>query len=354
MRGNITNKHDIDELFRFARLNSFNHLIVQVRGRGDAYYQSRLVPKGQRIRDKSFDPLALIIEQAQRENIKVHAWVNMYLLWSDQRMPQSDQHLLLHHSDWLDIEQAGVSTPASLVADMEKLREGHEGLYLSPGHPQVADHLVEVCRELLTNYAVDGLHLDYIRYQDADFGRNPVARQLYKKYNGDDPQQLQTSPERWVGNERQYSAKIRKWNEYRRHQVTDLVKQIDLMKENIRPNCVLSAAVKPNLYQAKNQFFQEWDVWLAAGYMDWVFPMNYTADLRAFAANIDIIYDNLPQKYRQRIIMGLATYNQPAADVVDKLLYTRITRFTGISLFSYNTFSQQPGYIRHIYHEMNR
>ena len=76
--------------------------------------------------------------------------------------------------------------------------------------------------------------------------------------------------------------------------------------------------------------------------------MNYTKDLKNFAANIDIMYDNLPSKYRKKIVMGIATYNQSARHVVDKIKYTRVTRFKGVSFFSYNVMVQKPRYFRPI------
>jgi len=354
VRSNITTAKAIDKLLQFSQINKFNHLIVQVRGRGDAYYNSTLVVRARMLRNATFDPLAYLIQKAHLRGIKVHAWVNVYLVWSDKSVPYSTNHILYQHPEWLDIPEAGRMQASELVRNMERLREGHEGLYLSPGHPDVPDHLLKVFREIVEKYDIDGLHLDYIRYQDADFGRNPIARQIYERYNGDDPWVLLSSHSRWRGNEKQYVSRLRKWNDYRRYSVTDLVKQIHLMVKDIRPECILSAAVKPNLYQARDNFFQEWDVWLAAGYLDWAFPMNYTQNLRDFASNIESIYDNIPSKYRDRIMMGLAAYNQPSDEVVDKLKYTRITRFTGVCLFSYNTFKQNPDYIQPIHIEINK
>jgi uncharacterized lipoprotein YddW (UPF0748 family) len=45
VRNTMTNPKQIDQMLQFATLNRFNHILVQVRGRGDAYYQSDLVPK---------------------------------------------------------------------------------------------------------------------------------------------------------------------------------------------------------------------------------------------------------------------------------------------------------------------
>ena len=138
------------------------------------------------------------------------------------------------------------------------------------------------------------------------------------------------------------------WDDYRRKAVTDLVRETKNLIQSVKPNISLTAAVKPNLYQARERFFQEWDVWLAAGYLDKAIAMNYTKDLKDFAANIDIMYDNLPSKYRKKIVMGIATYNQTPKYVIDKIKYTRVTRFNAVSFFSYTVMQKDPLYFKSI------
>ena len=79
------------------------------------------------------------------------------------------------------------------------------------------------------------------------------------------------------------------WNDYRRKAVTDLVRETKNLIQSVKPNISLTAAVKPNLYQARERFFQEWDVWLAAGYLDKAIAMNYTKDLKDFGLIPEII-----------------------------------------------------------------
>ena len=67
-----------------------------------------------------------------------------------------------------------------------------------------------------------------------------------------------------------------------------------------------------------------------------------------FAENIDLIYDQLPKKYRDRIIMGIALYNQDELSASDKIKYSKITRFKGISLFSYNVFLENQNYMNQL------
>ena len=80
----MTQKHLIDEVLDFANKNGFNHIFAQVRGRGDAYYDSEFVPKSHLV-DIDFDPLDYLIESNNNKNLKVHAWINVYYLWSSTK-----------------------------------------------------------------------------------------------------------------------------------------------------------------------------------------------------------------------------------------------------------------------------
>src|ERR1044072_4655950 len=82
VRTTLTSPDKIHQLVNAAADNGFNTLIVQVRGRGDAYYNSRVEPRAAELKDQpaSFDPLALTITEAHRRGLKVHAWINTNLL----------------------------------------------------------------------------------------------------------------------------------------------------------------------------------------------------------------------------------------------------------------------------------
>ena len=137
---------------------------------------------------------------------------------------------------------------------------------------------------------------------------------------------------------------LKQWNNSKRSSITNLVKEIKELINDTRPNIILSAAVKPNLYVARERFLQEWDVWLAAGYVDWVVPMNYSPNMSDFSQNISVINDNFPKKYRDKIIMGIALYNQSSVDAAKKIKYSIEEKFVGISVFSYNQMKNNSDY----------
>jgi len=343
VRNTLTNKDSIDRLIDFATENRFNNILVQVRGRGDAFYNSELIPKSNLIRDINFDPLAYLIPKAREKGIKIHAWVNVYLLWSARTKPVQKNHILYSNPEWLDQKS---TRPLNIKKEMRNFnggKNGNEGFYLAPHHPQVNKYLLKVFKDLVSRYDLNGLHLDYVRFHDSGYGNNPVAILNYEKIYGADsfpePRPAKKADNKNV-------SKLRKWNDYRRSAITDLVRSTKNMLLEVSPDCELTAAVKPNIYQARERFFQEWDVWLAAGYIDKAIIMNYSADLNNFAANIEVIYDNLPEKYRGKVVIGIATYNQSSSSAVDKIKYSQVTRFNGISIFSYNDLNKNPNYFR--------
>ena len=343
IRDVLKSKRSIDDMVNFAIEKNINHLFVQVRGRGDSFYESQFTSRSQILSEGEFDPLAYLLDTANGKGINIHAWVNVYILWSSKSLPNDERHILHMQQQWLDTtEEWPVDVGKKL--DMVAVNNNNEGLFLSPNHPDVNGYLIKVFRELITNYDIDGLHLDYIRYQDAEYGRNPYAIARFKSESGNDPGPWFLEMERSTIASPRLIANMKRWNNFKRKAVTSLVKDTRALVNEVRPDCIISAAVKPNLYIARERYFQEWNVWLAAGYLDWVVPMNYSSKKREFARNIDVIDDNFPKKYREKIIMGIALHNQTPSEASDKIKFSRLRQFPRVSIFSYNIMIKDHRY----------
>ena len=343
IRDVLKSKKSIDDMVNFAIEKNINHLFVQVRGRGDSFYESQFTSRSQILSEGEFDPLAYLLDTANGKGINIHAWVNVYILWSSKSLPNDERHILHMQQQWLDTtEEWPVDVGKQL--EMVGVNNNSEGLFLSPNHPDVNEYLITVFRELITNYDIDGLHHDYIRYQDAEYGRTPYAIARFKSESGNDPGPWFLEMERSTIAGPRLIANMNRWNNFKRKAVTSLVKNTRALVDEVRPGCIISAAVKPNLYVARERYFQEWNVWLAAGYLDWVVPMNYSPKKREFARNIDVINDNFPKKYREKIIMGIALYNQTPSEASDKIKLSRLKQFPRISVFSYNTMIKDHRY----------
>lgn len=336
VRDHITSKDKINAVLEFAKKHNYNNLFVQVRGRGDAYYTSRLVPRSHLLLNNSFDPLEYILKESKKYNLKIHAWLNIYYLWSSPSLPIQQDHLLRTHPSWLDSDKPDPMNVSNVLDKMKLDRKSNgEGFYLSPAHPEVDAHLQNVITEIVQNYSLDGIHFDYIRYHDLGWGMNPTGLKFFLNYSGNIPGipalKIQEKPS---------------FAEFKRTAITAFLSKASTRIKAYQPNCVISAAVKPNLFNARNTFGQEWDVWLAGGYIDWAVPMNYTKNENIFNKNIKIIKENLPEKYHDRIIMGIGVYNQDASSSGGKIYQVSKNKFSGISIFSYTVFKEKPDYAK--------
>src|SRR5687768_10786335 len=66
-----------------AAAANFNAVFVQIRGEGDAYYQSSVAPWSRRLtgvlgRDPGWDPLQVAIDRAHSHGMELHAYFNVF------------------------------------------------------------------------------------------------------------------------------------------------------------------------------------------------------------------------------------------------------------------------------------
>ena len=114
-RTTLSSPDAIRQMVAAAQAGGFNTLLVQVRGRGDAYYNGTLEPRANELLAKpSFDPLATVLEQAHGAGMKVHAWVAVNLVSSSVTLPASRDHVIYRAPEWLMV-------PRELAAAIKKV-----------------------------------------------------------------------------------------------------------------------------------------------------------------------------------------------------------------------------------------
>ncbi len=349
VRHSITSPQKVRKLVEFASANGYTDLFVQVRGRADAYYNSQIVPRSTLLPRGDYDPLKDIIPLAHARNIKIHAWVNMYLSWSARKLPSDLSHIVNRHPDWVEVNGRGKS---DLEFVDQNGRKGREGVYLSPMNDDVNAHLLRVINEIVMNYPVDGIHLDYVRFQDRDYGYNRAGRKKFlMKYNVDPITLGNGKGSYWYRLNPEDKEKYWVyWNEFRRSELTLFIDRIHNSMQHIRPGTKLSAAVKPNPDIARTRFFQDWPTWLGNGSIDFVVPMNYAKADRDFIHSMTSIKNkNISPG---QIYMGIATYNQNSFTSSAKIGHARAAGFKNMVIFSYDTYEKNPRYFDQIHRSL--
>jgi len=334
VRTALVSPAQVDLVVEEARAGGFNALFVQVRGRGDAFYESRLAPRSPIIpaQQAGFDPFARLLERARASGLEVHAWVNV-LLTAHFGQPLPPGHVLQQHPDWLMLPRS-VALSASRIAPAGWMRlvfqaarteNDVEGYYLSPSAPGVGEHLEAVVRELVRTYPVDGLHLDFIRYPSPGYDYSPAALEAFRRLRGEGD--LLGNPARYPG----------AWDDYRRSAVTVLASRLAKAARAERPGLVLSAAVAADETQAVSEKYQAWPQWLSERLLDAVCPMAYTPDSKVFRQQVEQARTRVQEG--QRLWAGIGAYRLDLAGIVDRIHVAREAGATGVVLFSHESLA---------------
>ena len=303
----LKSRRQIDEMVETAQAGSLNALVVQVRRRGDTYYPSALDPWAPDA-DPGFDALAYLVERAHAAGIEVHAWATTLAIWNAGTVPSAPSHTFnLHGSGvagrdyWLMTSDAGVEDASGVY-------------YLDPGHPDVVDYTVAIYEELARDYDLDGLHLDRVRYAGQNWGYNPTALARFQAQAGRDDVPLPSDPA---------------WMQWRRDQVTALVRRIYLAVTAIDPNLRVSAAASAvylppdddHPWETREPYthhLQDWRAWLEEGIIDLALPMIYRND--------DVYPDHFDgwstwskeHQYDRGLVVGTGLYMNTLPDSMDQ------------------------------------
>jgi uncharacterized lipoprotein YddW (UPF0748 family) len=350
LRTSLTTPEHIATLVRSARDHGFNTLLVQVRGRGDAYYLGGLEPRatGLQRQPDTFDPLASVLKAGHEAGLRVHAWVNVNLISSATDLPAAREHVVYRHAGWLmvprdiaqDLAELEPESPAYVgkLARWTRAQPADvEGLYTSPVIPAAAAYTESIVRDLVRRYAVDGIHLDYARYPSDRFDYSrPAIREFRASVQGSLPAAVRRAldtdatddvfayPDRLQG----------EWRTFRIARMTALMARLHAAVKRERPQALVSVAVAPNIEDALRVRLQDWGAWLATGLVDAICPMAYTTDAAQFAQQIAAAREAAGGR---AVWAGIGAYRLAPGETVDNIRTARRLGANGVVLFSYDS-----------------
>lgn len=355
LRTSLESPEAIGRMVTMAAGHGFNTLLVQVRGRGDAFYNGGVETRAASLaaQGDTFDPLAETLARAKAAGLRVHAWVNVNLVSSATELPASREHVIYEHPEWLMVPRE--LAPELLTTDprspeyLGRLARwtrandaAVEGLYVSPVHPDAAAYIASVVGDLAARYAVDGVHLDYVRYPGADFdySRGALAafeaemRARVSPAERDRVEAIQAiDPFAWpweFGEE---------WRRFRQSRLTALVARLRSTVVKARPSAIVSAAVVPDPREAVREKLQDWRTWVDNGFIDVLCPMAYTQEAAVFAeqvAEVRALAAGRP------VWAGIGAYRLTPRETIDNIATARRLGAGGIILFSYDSLISPP------------
>ena len=240
------------------RVNHMNVIYYHVRAMCDAMYNSAYEPwssyvSGIRGVAPAFDPFEYLVQEAHKRGIEVYAWVNPYRYGhGTEKWGESDLDYIHTHPEWL------------LTTSYETV--------LNPGIPEVRQRVVDVCKDILVKYDVDGLVFDdYFYNQDnPSFSLDADLYNAYKAAGGTMSQ-----------------------GDWRRENVNQMVKDVNDMVKSTKPwvrfgigpagvacsNPAVAAQYgvepSPGSDWQYNQIYSDPMAWVTRGTIDFLAPQVY-------------------------------------------------------------------------------
>ncbi len=228
-----------DYLDKFKGLN-INAIFFQVKGYGDAFYNSPFEPwsnniTGTRGKDPGYDVMQFLIDEAHARGIEFHAWMNPYRVATRT--------------------SSAVSYPDPHASVKPEWLVSHEKIQIyNPALPEVRQRLADIVKDVITKYNVDGIHFDDYFYPDPSSAGQMVSDAAdYQKYG----------------------AAFSTIGDFRRANVDEAIKKVYETIVATKPGVVFSISPAPDPDYNLNTLFADVKKWCEKGWLDLVIPQLY-------------------------------------------------------------------------------
>ncbi len=300
-------KKELCDILDCLKAANFNTVLLQTRLRGDMIYPSSIETFAESLtgytgRNPGYDPLAFAIEECHKRGMELHAWI-----------------VTIPAGNTRQVKLLGRNSIVQKNRKICKLYKGN--WYLDPGNPETKEYLSRIVKEITSQYDIDGIHFDYIRYpEQAD---NFPDKDSYRRYGK--------------------GKELRQW---RRDNITDIVRRLYTDIKSIKPWVKVSSS-PIGKYRDTNRYpsrgwnayhvvYQDAQKWLKEGIHDALFPMMYFQGNNFYPFALDWKENN----GNRWIIPGLGIYflspreqDWPLDEIVRQIHFTRQIKLNGQAYF---------------------
>lgn len=296
---------DWDTAIRLLSENGFTAILPNLLWAGVAFYPSAVLPVSPEVSTRG-DQLEQCLAACRKYGLQIHVWKVNWNLGSAPR-------------EFVDNLRA--------QGRLQLNAAGETNRWLCPSHPENQKLEIESMIEIVRRYPVDGIHFDYIRYPDGDHCFCAGCRQRFMSHIG-------VSALKWPQDVQPGGPHRQSWLDWRRANISTVVRAISEKARAVRPTVKISAAVFPNWPSARDNIGQDWKVWCERGWLDFVCPMNYTTS--------NVQFENSVRNQRSwsgtvPYYPGIGAWVMTPDRVIGQIDITRRCRTGGFVVFNYDS-----------------
>ena len=298
-----------DEAIHRLADNGFTAILPNMLWGGAAFYESKVLPVAAQISTRG-DQIRQCLAACRKYGVQMHVW----------------------KVDW----NLGSAAPKDFVARMRQAgrlqasSRGKEEPWLCPSQPKNQQLEIAAMVEVVRNYDVDGIHFDYIRYPDNDHCFCAGCKDRFEHLTG-------TAITNWPGDVLAEGPLRQRWLEWRRSNITTVVRAVSEQARALKPKIKLSAAVFRDWPVDRDGVGQDWKLWCDKGYLDFVCPMDYTPSNHRFET---MVAQQVEWAGRTPCYPGLgvsASSSRFGADrAIEQINITRHYQTHGFVIFNYS------------------
>ena len=326
-----TQKEEAIQIIENAKKGNLNTIILQVRPQSDALYESKIEPWSYFLTGESgvppspyYDPLSFWIEECHKRGIKLHAWLNPYRASHPTNKSINETSSINRYSD-IALE----------------LKNGY--WWYDPSLEQVKKLSLDVVRDIVSRYNVDGIHFDDYFYP-------------YPSYNDNEEFPDHIS---WENSKKSILINDRK--NWRRKSVNTFIKSVYKEIKKIKPEVLFGISPfgiwRPGNPKSATTTFDQYDMlfadarkWIRRGWADYFSPQLYWTianEKYSFPVMLDWWESN--NKKNRYLWPGIRLSNykgeEQIMEVSNQIMIMRsiVKKNPGIVFWSYNDLKNNPG-----------
>lgn len=315
----LDSRESIAEAVQFLADHHFNIVFPVVWNDAQTLYPSAVmdslfgVPISPRFAGR--DPLAEVIEEAHQRGIAVVPWFEYGFAASYQKQ---GGRLLEKFPHWAARDKDG------------KLLTKNGFEWMNGFHPEVQEFLLALVKEVVQNYAVDGVQGDdRLPAQPIEGGYSAFTDSLYRAtHAGNAPPSDPRDPE---------------WQRWRGNLMNAFGKRLYREVKALKPEILVSWA--PSIYPwSFDEYLQDWPAWIRGRYADLVIPQVYRYTLRRYQTTLDEMRTGVPPEFLQLypgVLMNVGDYLIPTDFLLDAVAYNRQQGYAGEVFFFYEGLRKQ-------------
>jgi uncharacterized lipoprotein YddW (UPF0748 family) len=320
-RGTIVstkNAKGMAALFDRLKAGGINVVYFETNNAGFAMFPSRVAQQNPNV--MGWDPLGCAIKEAHKRGMELHAWLWVFNVGNTRHNP-----IIGKEGDWPGPVLTSHKLEWALAAQNGSLLPPRQNeFWIDPSNPEGRAYIKSLYLEVVQTYPVDGVQLDYIRYpfngKGAEMGFDWVGRQRFEQDTGLNLDNLD-------------DATRELWQAWKIQNISSFVKEISAAVREARPGIRISAAVYAMPRRLRiNQIQQEWETWVANGWVDTLNPMTYVSSAKELTLMASAVRESTGD--RALVYPGLSIRQLDTAGLVEQLDSARATGTLGTTIFA--------------------